>query len=226
MVIPKRAAFTMLELVFVIVVLGILASLAMPRLERDYRQEAGDNLLSAIRYTQHLALMDNKADINVNPAVDWQKALWQIRFGTTGGDWYYVVGSNTDYGANIDKAEAAIDPVHGKYMYTANATIDSDESSNIFLSKKYGVDNVDFSACNGQTGAAGSPGNDNTNRHIAFDHIGRLHRGVFSATDNLSTLMHADCTITFEFENNSIADISILIQKDTGYAYIVDQNNS
>jgi len=48
----KHSAFTMIELVLVIVVLGILAALAMPRLERDLRQEAKDNLLSAIRYTQ------------------------------------------------------------------------------------------------------------------------------------------------------------------------------
>ena len=32
----KKPAFTMIELVFVIVVLGILAALALPRLERDF----------------------------------------------------------------------------------------------------------------------------------------------------------------------------------------------
>ena len=63
-------AFTMLELVFVIVVLGILAALALPRMDRDLRQEAKDNILSAIRYTQHLALMDNKT----NPLdANWQR---------------------------------------------------------------------------------------------------------------------------------------------------------
>lgn len=219
----KRTAFTMIELVMVIVVLGILASLALPRMERDVRQEAGDNILSAIRYTQHLALMDNKANINENPAVNWQRAFWQIRFTSAGGDWSYVVASNNDYNTNLDEDEAAIDPANGKLMYTADSTIDSDESPNVFLSHKYGIDNVDFSDCEGQTGASG--GNSGT-RHIGFDYLGRLHKGVFGATDDLGTLMHENCTIKFEFTDNDIEDLFILVQQETGYAYIVGQNAS
>jgi len=40
-----KNAFTMVELLFVIIVIGILASLAMPRLDRDNKQEASDNKL-------------------------------------------------------------------------------------------------------------------------------------------------------------------------------------
>lgn len=222
----EKAAFTMIELVMVIVVLGILAAMALPRMERDTRQEAGDNILSAIRYTQHLALMDNRVNINVSPAVNWQKSFWQIRFTNYGGEWQYIIASNNDYGSNLDKTtEAAIDPQNGKYIYAASATPASDESPNGFLSKKYGINNVDFSACDGQTGASGSPGNTSANRHIAFDYLGRLHRGVFSATDDMATLMHADCTIKFQFDDGS-DDLYIIVRKDTGYANIVDQNAS
>jgi prepilin-type N-terminal cleavage/methylation domain-containing protein len=218
----KRNAFTMIELVFVIIVLGILAAMALPRMQRDTRQEAADNILSAIRYTQHLALMDNKANINVSPAVNWQMAFWQMRFANYGGEWQYIVASNTNYGTNLNASEAATDPTTGKLMYTNDASIGTNESPLIFLSKKYGINNVDFSGCNGQTGASGTPGND---KHIAFDYLGRLHRGVFAATDDMSTLMHADCTIRFQFEDGS-EDLNITILKDTGYAYIVGQNQS
>ena len=220
----NKPAFTMIELVFAIVVLGILAAMALPRLERDTRQEAGDNILSAIRYTQHLALMDNKVDTYSGANVNWQRAFWQIRFENNGGGWQYIIASNNNYDANLNKAtEAAQDPVNGKFIYASGADPASDESPNGFLSKKYGVNNVDFSACNGQTGAAGSPGVNV--RHIAFDYLGRLHRGVFGATNDMRTLMHADCTIKFEFEDGS-DDLLILIRKDTGYANIVDQNGS
>ena len=222
MITPNKQtkAFTLLELVFVIVVLGILAALALPRMDRDLRQEAADNVLSAIRYTQHLALIDDKT----NPFdANWQKELWQIRFSNLSGEWLYVIASNTDHLSNIDQNESAIDPVNGKYMHSGNASpADSDESPNIFLTHKYSISTVDFSNCNVLTGATGTSG---TVQHIAFDHLGRPHRGVFGATNTYDKVTHGDCNITFGF-GGSPDPFSIIIKKETGYAYIDGQDDS
>ena len=43
--IQNKKAFTMVEAVMVIVVMGVLAAVAMPRLESDRRQEAIDQIL-------------------------------------------------------------------------------------------------------------------------------------------------------------------------------------
>lgn len=115
----KKPAFTMLELVFVIVVLGILAALAMPRLDRDLRQEAKDNILSAIRYTQHLAMMDDKTV----PGTAWQANLWKISFQNDGS--YYTISSG---------ATVAPDPINGQAM--------DGTSPNTLIGKKYSVDSV------------------------------------------------------------------------------------
>jgi len=218
----KKAAFTMIELVMVIVVLGILAALAMPRMDRDLRQEAGDNILSAIRYTQHLALMDNKTDPN-NP--NWQQTLWTIQFMNAGNEWFYRVASNMDNNNNLDLAEAAIDPSNGKYMHSTDASpAGPNESPDIFLTAKYGVTNVDFTNCSGAVGdgntivAVGV-------RHIAFDYLGRPHRGVVQGgTNDFHTLLHTDCSIQFTFSDNTTMDI--IIRQQTGYANIVGQPNS
>ena len=53
-------AFTMIELIFIIVVVGILAAVAIPRVERNGLIEAADQLSSHIRYTQQLAMNDNE----------------------------------------------------------------------------------------------------------------------------------------------------------------------
>ena len=217
----KHSAFTMLELVMVIVVLGILAALALPRMERDLRQEAADNVLSAIRYTQHLALTDDKTDpFDTN----WQRELWTIRFSLDGdGRYFYTVSSNIDHGTNIDRNETAIDPANGKYMYNAagDSIIHSDESPNIFLGKKYGIDTIDFTSC--QTIANGT----NTSTHIAFDQLGRPHKGVFgTATNDYRTVLTGTCSITFGFEDNSISDFIITIERETGYAFIIGQPDS
>ena len=211
-----HSAFTMLELVFVIVVLGILAALAIPRLDRDLRQEAADNILSAIRYTQHLALLDNRHTFNSSV---WQKSFWTIRFQADGS--FYTVSSNIDYDTNVDQNESTIDPANGKLMYSNDAVIDSDESPNIFLLKKYGIDTVDFSACTGTKSGA------NTSNHLAFDYKGRPHKGVYNTAENdYRTIMDSDCSIRFKFIDTSINDIVVNIKKETGYASIVGNDES
>ncbi len=117
----KKPAFTMLELVFVIVVLGILAALAMPRLDRDLKQEATDNILSAIRYTQHLALIDDKTA----PGTNWQANLWNISFSSDSSS-YTISSAGTP----------ALDPINGQAM---NGT-----SPNTLIGKKYSVSTIDF----------------------------------------------------------------------------------
>ncbi len=200
-------AFTMLELVFVIVVLGILASLALPRMDRDLRQEAKDNILAAIRYTQHLALNDNKTDPSDS---NWQKGLWQIRFSTSGNNLanFYTISSDADpYNGAVSKNETAIDPVNGKYMYNlgGDTDIDSDESPNIFIGKKYGINSITFSdACNDA-------------QHIAFDHLGRPHNDIGDADNDYDEYMDSDCTIEFGFADTSITELNVTIATETGH---------
>ena len=221
----QTKAFTMIELVFVIVVLGILAALALPRMDRDLRQEAADNILSDIRYTQHLALNDDKTD----PFDDkWQKSFW--RFGvrtclTAEGDVFYYVGSDTSKGGNIGNAEAAVDPMNGKIMLGSAGTscasgTNNDASSNIFITKKYGIRNTNMFAFCGA-------GDADAARYIGFDHLGRPHTGFSGSTSpDYASIMTADCNVTFEFIDTTIDDLIITIKKETGYAYIYGQDDS
>lgn len=210
----KRLAFTMIELVMVIVVLGILAALAMPRLDRDVRQEAADSILSNIRYTQHLALTDNKHKFD---RTDWQRALWQIRFSQSndGSIWSYTIATNMDYNNNLDIDESVIDPSNGQMMH-AGAT---NASPDIFLTKKYGINNVAFNNCAGESESDAA--------HIAFDNLGRPHRGVTQgATNDYATYINnSNCQITFE---SPLFDSSFMIEimRETGYARIVGQADS
>jgi len=119
--IMKKPAFTMIELVMVIVVLGILAALAMPRLDRDLKQEATDNILSAIRYTQHLALIDDKT----SPGNDWQANLWNISFASDSSS-YTISSAGTP----------ALDPINGQAM--------DGTSPNTLIGKKYSVNTIVF----------------------------------------------------------------------------------
>lgn len=214
----KRTAFTMLELVFVIVVVGILAALSLPRLDRDLKQEAADSILSDIRYTQHLALIDNKHKFDES---SWQSAFWKISFESCGSasGLFISVGTDTNYLGDINSNEAATDPVNGKPMFwtnTASCASGDDtttSSDRIFITKKYGI-----SAVNGTGGC-------NNLKHIGFDHLGRPHVSFSgSGTPNNSSYINTACTLTFTMSDADT--FAITVEPETGHAFIVGQDDS
>lgn len=217
----KRSAFTMIELVMVIVVLGILAALSMPRLDRDIRQEAADSILSDIRYTQFLALMDNKHNFN-NP--EWQQRFWRITFSNCGTDQFYMIGSDESMdgsnSANFALTEAAIDPTNNQPMFYACSGVNKTSvSDRIFITDKYGITTVTPSG--GCTTAVNGSGG----KHLAFDQFGRPHYGFStSTTPNYASYMKETCTLTFTMSSGDTFAITIL--PETGHTYIVGQPDS
>ncbi|PHS33682.1 MAG: prepilin-type cleavage/methylation domain-containing protein [Sulfurovum sp.] len=209
----KRQAFTMIELVMAIVVIGILAALAMPRLERDIRQEAADSILSAIRYAQHYALMDNVIDPN---ELKWQRKFWRFGFqGCSDNGIFYYVASDKDTGGNIDAGEEIIDPATNLPMIGLNgAPCASDlsgqtnASANIFITKRFGITSANISWGGGCTGGS---------NYIGFDNLGRPHRGyTASVIPNYASLVTTDCNLTLTFEQDDIAPLIFSIEKETG----------
>ena len=219
----NRTAFTMLELVFVIIVLGILSSLAIPRFDRDLRQEAASNILSDIRYTQHMALVD---DVTNPFKPNWQRAFWRIGFNNCedSSGLYEYIGSDKDLEGNIDNNEAAIDPLNGKKMNWSGAKCsdggNNASSNRIFLTHKYNVTSLETSGGCPVEGA----------QYIGFDNLGRLHQGFAGSGSTTSPLfesyLDSDCNLTFHFKDNVPAPFSIIIKKETGYAYIDGQPDS
>ncbi len=211
----NRRAFTLLELVFVIVVLGILASQAIPQIERDTKQEAVTNILSAIRYTHYMAMND---DVIYPIDAKWQRAFWRIGFEKCSDNGlFYYVGADKNFRGAIDSSEVLDDPANGKPMMGDNSSpcakeVESNKSSNIFITKNYGISYPNGITFNSDCGAGG--------KYIGFDHLGRPHRGFTNSNSpDYSTLLTQDCHITIHFDDSSISDTNITIEKETGHSY-------
>lgn len=190
----------MIELIIIIVVVGILVAMVLPRLERDNLREAAEQVARHIRYTQHLAMIE---DVYDNSSANWHRAMWRISFRSNN---CYVVSSNRDLNTNYDRSESAVDPLTDKYLYSdVSCSQQSTDNGDVFLADKYAIDNIALSSsCGG-------------NRFIAFDNMGRPHATLGNPVD----LITSKCRITLSASTRSAV---IEIHPQTGYTSITSIN--
>ncbi len=199
----KRFAFTMMELIFVIIVVGILAATIVPKMERDTLVEATTQVANHIRYAQHLALVDDK----YNPAgPTWYKRRWQIDFSNA-GDRPYTIFSDTNEDGNVDVNEAAINPANRTKFLTGDALINN-YSTDMTLADNYEISALTF----GGTCAGAST--------ITFDHLGRPLLGAAgSAATVYAGLMVGNGVCTISLTNGEGTSV-ISIAPETGYVSV------
>ena len=223
-----KKAFTMIELVFVIVVIGILAAVIIQNTRTNPLYEAATQLVSHIRYTQHLAMVDDRfdyfnSDSSENSSAHWYKSRWQIIFGSgikTGNEIAYSIYSDGSSGAgytgNADVGEMAKDPSDpSKVLSGGSAAFDVTDSranKKLNLGMSYGVTTDVASLMTG--GCSGDT-------RISFDHLGRTIRGVIknmTTSYENGTLITSTCNIIL---TNSDDNVTIAIEPETGYTHIL-----
>ena len=219
----KKSGFTLIEVVFVIIILAILASVAMDGTTRDLKQEASETILSHIRLAQQLALNDNKHR-NDNSSM-WQRAYWQFAIKRCGDNIAYRVGSDISLagGVNgISKSESAVNPTDGKYIFSKDCSnLADDETPSVLLTKRFGIKN---------SGVITSGGCDR--KQILFDYLGRPHsKNTTYNSPDFSNIMQQDCNMTFILERDQDGDgvddnFTITIEAETGHAFIIGEPNS
>jgi len=224
-----KKAFTMLELVMVIVVIGILAAVVIPRTGSNKLAEAAVQVISHIRYTQHLAMIDDKFDSTTGS--EWYKKRWIIRFkkdlvyagayvpnGTYSDEWAYSVFSDTSKDRNPNLSEMAINPLnHDQYLsggYNNTLHLEDPRSMKMLrLGSSYNISDISFGG-----------GCRSTTKYVHFDYLGRPMNSI---NNNLAyeadpggypRLLTTACTITL---NSSEGIIVIAIEPETGYAHIL-----
>ncbi len=235
-----KKAFTMLELVFVIVVVGIISVMIAPSFQNSSLRQAADQIVSHIRYTQHLAMMDNKFDRNISK---WYKHRWQIRFvqNITNGPancndedypniWTYMIYSNMNFACpggicdnnpNID--EIAKNPLNNNELLTGGYSNsicpdnsynnqDNQSISRMRLNEEYGITNITFGGgCRSDV------------KYINFDYIGRPSNAFPKDSPyelpvaGRHNLLTSACTITL---TDGIDNIVISVEPETGYTHI------
>ncbi len=167
-------SFTFLELVLVIVIIGILASSLPILVPNNNLQLAADSLIKNIRFTQSLALKDDKyqpfplnnTNIEQNRSKYWFKQWWQIRFSTFKDSnnkthyWYEIFSDvpsnyktkNFDAQANLPtnawEVSIAKNPLNNKLMIghcgVSQYPDCSEVDTTLDLTKTYGIKYIKF----------------------------------------------------------------------------------
>lgn len=212
----KKPAFSMIELVFVIVVIGILASTALSQMDRDIQQEAISTILSDLRLTQQTALSDSKHN---NSTQLWQRSYWQFRYKKCGDNNYrYSITSDINYDGINDRDESLISSLDSKYLFFDCS--DNDKDSELSNLEKYGISSIKGRGSNCMTLLTEDRGS------IAFDNLGRPHYSIenYLAAD-FSEISQTDCSIIFKFSNTDYKDFVINIEETTGFISVEGRKN-
>jgi len=214
-----KKAFTMLELVFVIVGIGIISATVLPSTKTNPLAEAATQLVSHIRYTQHLAMVDDKFNSSDN---EWYKKRWQLIFQPvkdSGGEIAYSIFSDNNLSSNYDGKPTVSDNEIAEHILDKSKYMSGGTHSLINTSKKvdkkmnltysYGIESYEIKG-----------NNCNNSTRIVFDYLGRpIYKTLTSYNQSYKNnrLIEGECNITLKSSEGSI---TITINSETGYSYI------
>lgn len=228
-----KKAFTMIELVIVIVVIGIIAMVTIPKYDQNRVLIAAQQIATHIRYAQHLAMIDNRTNLIAKPAPrpatprpatdpngdQWWRERWTIAFtqNTNGGRWGYSIYSDFSRNGSLNSPnEVAPDPQNPNRLLTASNILPANRINNkLNIGKTYGIKNVTFSPSCAQNG----------NQAISFDEKGRpfLNASTVAVGARVNPSVGritATCQINIgdgDTDETSTNVATICIEAETGY---------
>lgn len=228
-----KKAFTMVELIVVIVLIGVLAFFLMPNKADTKTLEAARQIISHIRYAQHLALNNDKFDGN---DATWYKKFWRVSFSEFKSEHdpceifsktknknvncvRYIVWQDTaekSTGNPNSLEEIALDPaVPGKRLYRdySGSRKENVGTDKMNLSKTYGITDISFENIDGKT------------KGFMFDDLGRVYQNTTEVKQAYANQFNRDF-IRIKLTGKNEDKINILVFAASGYACVenIDSN--
>lgn len=201
-----KKGFSLLELIFVIILIGIISSFFVFKNIDSSLDEASKRLVLYLKYTRYQALIDDKFDKDDD---EWFRKRYSFRLRRCSNDTglYYTIHSDTNKNGYISKSETLKDPLSDKYIYSSNTCEEvSSNSKYVLLTKNFDIQSVDVS-CN-ETSSLGM---------IVFGNDGKIY-SRFDDIDALNYEINEPCNITLYDKNNN--NKTIVVVPNTGYIYL------
>ncbi len=229
-----KRAFTLVELIFVIVVIAILAGVVAPRLQTDSLIQARRIFIDTLRYAQHLAMVDDK----YTPSTDlslysdsvkrkkdtkfWFKKWWMFYISSNTSHPVLVVfsdtpsanGSNQEFNNYPYYKEVANEASQNKKVMgkSFNGAADAKYvDKSLDLLDSYGIKKV----------VIHTPCPHNKTR-LAFDELGRPHCVQQKSSSNATpykNILNSVVTYTLCKDEGCEENASVCVVARTGYIH-------
>jgi hypothetical protein len=206
-----KKTFTLIELIFTLVILSIIISLSIPKVQKTNLNLASKRIILYLKHTRYLAFVDNKYKNDDNM---WYRERWTLKFKKCSsriGGLYFIVFSDINHKGSPNKNECAKDPITSKWLYSNwDCDASANESKYILLTKEYGIQKVEIS-CN-STNTIGS---------ISFGHNGEVYSRLGTKPNQKEKYkLTKTCYIKLYDEDSNF--VNIAIEPHTGFIHQVN----
>jgi hypothetical protein len=191
----KIKSFSLLELIFVLIILSIIISTTIPKQIDNNLYLAINKVKLYFQYTRYLAIKnDFFKDYKKFYTIKFQRCAKSV------GGVYFIVYSDTNMKGYINKSETIKDPIDNKYLYSNyKCKKQKDTNDNILLTQKYGIKDIIVS-CN-KTSTIGQ---------FSFDNYGNIYTKFASKYKYMRrNILKNDCKIKFIDNKNNTATLII-----------------
>lgn len=204
----KKNTFTLIEIVFVIILIGVITSFSISKNNINKLVLAKDQIIMHLKYMRYIAMNDNKYEHNNSL---WYKKGWNLKFRYCDGkdDIHYYIYSDEDLTGHVKEIETLKDPFTNQYIYSSIHCVDSiDRTNYTLLSKYYNIKKIEIS-CNETTSIGQVLYLDDGNIYTKFSPDSNVSKNKYK--------LNEDCTIDlYDKQNNKQ---TITLDYRTGYVY-------
>ena len=184
-----KKSFTLLEIILCILLLSIISSFFIPKLNKSRIDEVTNMLVLYLKQTRYLSLVDNKYK---EDDTLWFKKRWTLKFfrcRESVGGFYYSIYSDKNNSGHVSSEDSLKDPLTNKNIYSSNYCEEREENSKyVLLTKQYKIIDINVS-CN-KTSSLGQ---------ISFGNDGNIYTKLSNQENEESEyLLDEECIITLK----------------------------
>ena len=184
-----KKSFTLLEIILCILLLSIISSFFIPKLNKSRIDEVTNMLVLYLKQTRYLSLVDNKYK---EDDTLWFKKRWTLKFfrcRESVGGLYYSIYSDKNNSGHVSSEDSLKDQLTNKNIYSSNYCEEREENSKyVLLTKQYKIIDINVS-CN-KTSSLGQ---------ISFGNDGNIYTKLSNQENEESEyLLDEECIITLK----------------------------